>query len=117
VPLHAVRAVAWCSVAAEPGSVVTPGSEGSMTGLSRIAGFTPRGAECLCSGCGRAFTSLTAFDRHQTLRDGLTCRDPASCGLIARRERDGATLWGFPAADASWWDDDVSKGAGDGRAA
>jgi hypothetical protein len=34
---------------------------------------------CLCSGCGRYFASVSGFDRHQTITDGVVeCRDPGS---------------------------------------
>lgn len=40
---------------------------------------------CKCCGCGRYFTSVSGFDRHQILRDdgSVICRDPAT---IVRRE-------------------------------
>lgn len=40
--------------------------------------------QCLCGGCQRPFNSVSAFDRHQTLRkDGsVVCRDPASLGMV-----------------------------------
>ena len=37
-----------------------------------------------CAGCHRTFTSVSAFDRHQTLNDGSHCHDPAIRGLIQR---------------------------------
>ena len=46
-----------------------------------------------CRGCGRVFTGITAFDRHQRWTDGrLTCLDPATTGL--ERKRNGH--WGWP---------------------
>jgi hypothetical protein len=51
-------------------------------------------AACGCSGCGRVFTGITAFDRHQRWAQGkLTCLDPATLGM--ERKRDGK--WGYPA--------------------
>lgn len=53
-------------------------------------------AACHCAACQREFTSLTAFDRHQTAGDGsfgsVTCHEPAERGLM-RNERG---RWGFP---------------------
>ena len=37
-----------------------------------------------CAGCHETFTSVSAFDRHQTLNDGSHCHDPATRGLIQR---------------------------------
>ena len=37
-----------------------------------------------CAGCHHTFTSVSAFDRHQTLNDGSHCHDPAERGLIQR---------------------------------
>src|ERR1022692_2998119 len=40
---------------------------------------------CECAGCGRAFTSVSAFDRHQSAdyrsAHPVTCHDPAARGL------------------------------------
>ena len=55
-----------------------------------------------CSGCGRLFTSGSAFDKHQR---NLTCVDPATVGLVLRPIRQAgvrAEGWGFPASDADW---------------
>ena len=46
-----------------------------------------------CRGCGRVFTGITGFDRHQRWADGrLTCLDPATIGM--ERKADGK--WGKP---------------------
>jgi hypothetical protein len=34
---------------------------------------------CQCTGCGRYFASVSGFDRHQRITDGVVeCRDPGS---------------------------------------
>jgi hypothetical protein len=53
---------------------------------------SPRGAEAFCAGCERYFTSDSAFDKHQV---GMTCRDPATRGLVSITRR-GLTMWRFP---------------------
>lgn len=46
-----------------------------------------------CAGCHETFTSVSAFDRHQTLDGaGSVCHDPATRGLV---RRDGG-LWAWP---------------------
>lgn len=54
-----------------------------------------------CAPCGRAFTSLTGFDRHQEYRFGtatpVVCRDPAGLGMI----QDAGGRWHFPATAAA----------------
>jgi hypothetical protein len=56
---------------------------------------------CLCHPCGREFTGLTAFDRHQdvdyTRRPAVRCMDPASVGLV----QGAHGRWGFPSDAAS----------------
>ncbi len=56
---------------------------------------------CTCSPCGRAFTGLTAFDKHQdvdyTRRPAVACLDPATAGLV----RQSSGRWGFPADEDS----------------
>ena len=51
---------------------------------------------CLCHPCGREFTGLTAFDKHQdvdyTRRPAVRCMDPASVGLVQQP----SGRWGFP---------------------
>jgi hypothetical protein len=38
-----------------------------------------------CRGCGRVFAGITAFDRHQRLRDeSLQCLDPSTLGMVRR---------------------------------
>ena|SRR5260221_1028524 len=41
---------------------------------------------CGCAACGREFTTLAAFDRHQdvdyTRQPAVICRDPAAAGLL-----------------------------------
>lgn len=52
-----------------------------------------RGRRSHCAGCHETFTSVSAFDRHQTLDDGgSVCYDPATRGLVLR---DGG-LWSRP---------------------
>jgi hypothetical protein len=49
-----------------------------------------------CSPCGREFTGLTAFDRHQDVdysrQPPVLCLDPASVGLVQQQ----SGRWGFP---------------------
>jgi hypothetical protein len=49
-----------------------------------------------CAACGRDFTGLGAFDKHQDVdysrRPAVTCLDPAAIGLV-QNERG---RWGFP---------------------
>ena len=56
---------------------------------------------CLCDPCGREFTGLTAFDKHQdvdyTRRPAVRCMDPASVGLVQQP----SGRWGFPIDAAS----------------
>jgi len=44
---------------------------------------------CTCPACGRQFTSLSTFDRHQDWdykrRPMLVCRDPGELGMRADR--------------------------------
>jgi hypothetical protein len=58
-------------------------------------------AACKCSPCGREFTGLSAFDRHQDVdygrRPAVQCKDPATLGLV----QNGHGRWGSPATDAS----------------
>lgn len=50
-----------------------------------------------CRGCGRVFTSDTAFGKHQRLRDGEpVCLDPAEVGL----ERKPTGRWGWKGSAA-----------------
>jgi hypothetical protein len=53
---------------------------------------------CLCGGCGRYFSSVSAFDRHQTAaKDGTNaCHDPATRGLV-----DDGRYWGWPPSEWS----------------
>lgn len=39
---------------------------------------------CLCSGCGRVFSTVGNFDRHQTGVDPVVCHDPATRGLVEK---------------------------------
>ncbi len=51
---------------------------------------------CTCAPCGREFTSLTAFDKHQSAdyrcRPAVLCADPATVGLV----RQASGRWGLP---------------------
>lgn len=51
---------------------------------------------CTCSPCGREFTGLTAFDKHQDVdysrRTPVVCMDPAVLGM----EQNPFGRWGFP---------------------
>lgn len=55
---------------------------------------------CECSPCGRKFTGLTTFDKHQDVdykrRPAVRCIDPSDLGM--RLDKHGR--WGFP-PDAS----------------
>lgn len=59
------------------------------------------GLACHCAGCCQSFTGVEAFDRHQTLEDGvLTCRDAATFELkgkplfsSSRTAPDGKPMW------------------------
>lgn len=53
-----------------------------------------------CGGCHRTFSSDSAWQRH---RRDLRCRAPEDSGLIARENRYGGVLWGWP---GSWSPDD-----------
>lgn len=37
-----------------------------------------------CGSCHETFSSVSAFDRHQTLDSGPRCHDPAARGLVQR---------------------------------
>jgi len=52
---------------------------------------------CRCAGCGRYFTTVGNFDRHQKMRDDGTpeCLDPSERGLILN---DGG-YWQLPASE------------------
>jgi hypothetical protein len=58
-------------------------------------------ATCLCDPCGREFSGLTAFDKHQQVdysrRPAVVCLDPATVGLVLN----GRGRWGSP-SDGSW---------------
>lgn len=57
-----------------------------------------RGKRCQCTGCGRVFSGLTAFDAHQRGNDPVECRHPESIGLVLR---DG--VWRYPPpVNAPW---------------
>ena len=55
---------------------------------------------CKCSPCGREFTGLSGFDRHQDVdysrRPAVRCQDPATLGM----EQNPFGRWGSP-PDAS----------------
>ena len=64
-----------------------------------------------CSGCGRCFTSGTAFEKHLgPITDGHhEHRDPATVGLVPKTPKtdpDGV-MWGLPPSDRGW--DAVSR--------
>lgn len=56
---------------------------------------------CKCAPCGREFTGLTAFDKHQDVDYGRTPavrdQDPAALGLV----QNDHGRWGSPATDDS----------------
>jgi hypothetical protein len=59
----------------------------------------PGGYEsCHCGACHRNFTSVSAFDQHQTMGgEAVVCYDPALRGLvIVQRQSRGLALWGWP---------------------
>jgi hypothetical protein len=64
----------------------------------------PGTSVCGCVACEEIFTSLTAFDRHQTLRPeekggGVICHDPATRGLVQYErvvKEETWVLWGSP---------------------
>lgn len=62
-------------------------------------------AACQCSPCGREFTGVGAFDRHQSVdysrRPAIVCLNPATLGLV----RNAAGRWGTPldAAGRAWF--------------
>lgn len=57
----------------------------------------PRGAECQCSPCGRTFSGLGLFTRHQDVdysrRPAVRCLDPAALGMAQSAEG----IWCTPA--------------------
>ncbi len=56
---------------------------------------------CHCEPCGRDFSGLTAFDKHQDVnygrRPAVACLDPASVGLVQQ----ASGRWGFPVSEDS----------------
>ena len=54
-----------------------------------------------CDPCGREFTGLGAFDKHQDVnydrRPPVICQDPAAVGLVQQE----SGRWGFPITDAA----------------
>lgn len=74
-------------------------------------GPEPRGQECLCAQCLQLFTSVSAFDRHQTIMGGETvCADPRTADrrdgspvFKVCRERDGYPVWGVYDARGRRW--------------
>ena len=56
---------------------------------------------CECAGCGRAFTSVSAFDRHQSAdyrsAHPVTCHDPAARGLAVNQHG----RWSLPPSGRS----------------
>lgn len=52
-------------------------------------------AKCECPVCGRVFSGLTTFDKHQDVdhdrKPVVTCHDPVTVGLVVR---DG--VWHLP---------------------
>jgi hypothetical protein len=53
--------------------------------------------QCRCGKCGRHFTTVRNFDRHQTLtKDGaVVCHDPATRGMVVRMSG-GNAWWSMP---------------------
>lgn len=65
-----------------------------------------------CTGCDELFTSLSAFDKHHTLRPeaeggGVICYEPESVGLVLREKTIAGevwTMWGWPPPeDGGYW--------------
>lgn len=54
---------------------------------------------CQCHPCGRHFTGLTAFDKHQdvdyTRQPEVRCIDPAALGMVQNPHG----RWGYPMSD------------------
>jgi hypothetical protein len=84
----------------------------------KVTRLQPRGAECWCAACGRMFTSISAFDLHQRLKEGRgACLNPAEALrrngerlFHAYRERDGMKIWGL-------WNPQSNPWTGKGREA
>lgn len=53
-------------------------------------------AECVCTGCGAGFGSMSAFDLHQTGVDPVVCHAPGSRGLVQVGRAGGRTVWVRP---------------------
>lgn len=57
--------------------------------------------ESRCNGCGRSFTGMSAFDKHQKptdTRPHSVCLNPVDIGLVPKvRHRDGVgrIVWGM----------------------
>jgi hypothetical protein len=52
---------------------------------------------CRCAKCGRHFTTVGNFDRHQRVTKGgdVVCRDPAERGMVVRWSG-GHAWWSLP---------------------
>lgn len=61
-----------------------------------------------CCGCGRNFTSVSAFDKHRDgshARGTRHCIDPAAVGLVDAGRK--FPCWGWPGDDERWADDEA----------
>ena len=67
----------------------------SNTGNQLIGKSAPAMSMATCAPCGREFTTVAAFDKHQDVdyrrRPAVACLDPATVGLT----RDGRGRWHF----------------------
>lgn len=56
------------------------------------------GGQARCGACGRYFTTVRNFDKHQTLTKtgDVVCHDPATRGLVIRVSSTGAAWWSMP---------------------
>ena len=73
---------------------------GPFEGKRPEVNIGPGSSRCQCGRCGLAFSSVSAFDKHQRLtKDGsLVCRNPPTLGMV---NRDG--FWGMPGPENAPW--------------